>query len=68
MVDAAIAQAGLKTSQRYIPCVLALAIAIKQVRDAIDMELAVRLALETLFGAAKMMPMSRRAFATVNKN
>jgi len=62
-VDAALAKSGLKPDLRHVPCTLALAIALKQVRGAIDMNVAMMLSLDVIFGVAKMMPMSRRAFA-----
>lgn len=61
-VEAAIADSGLEPAHRYVPCAIALSLAVKQVREAIDLAIAMRLALEVLFGAAKMMPMSQRRF------
>jgi hypothetical protein len=65
-VDAAFAQLGLPQSRRHVPCTLALADALKQVRQAMDPSTALRLALEIVFGMAKMAPMSRRAFAAAS--
>jgi hypothetical protein len=64
-VDAACSVAGIPSAQRYRPCALALAGALVQVKDAIDVKLALRLALEVVFGMAKMAPMSHRAFDAV---
>jgi hypothetical protein len=64
-VESACAEAGIAPGQRHQPCALALAGALEQVKDAIDIKLGLRLALEVVFGMAKMAPMSRRAFAAV---
>ena len=61
-VDAAQAASGLEQSQRHVPCATALAVAIGQVRAAIDLSIAMTLSLEVVFGMAKMVPMSRAAF------
>ena len=63
-VDAAVVQAGLSASRRHVPCALALCFGLKQVQQTIDMGIALTLAFEVVFGAAKMMPMSRRALAS----
>ena len=62
-VDAAQRGAGLATAQRHVPCTLALAAALGQVRGAIDLRVALTLSLEVTFGMAKMVPMSKAAFA-----
>ena len=62
-VDTACADAGIAPEQRHQPCALALARALDQVKEAIDIKLGLRLALQVVFGMAKMAPMSRRAFA-----
>lgn len=65
VVAAACAEAGIAPAQRHQPCALALANALDQVKEAIDIKVGLRLALEVVFGMAKMAPMSRRAFAAV---
>lgn len=65
VVETACAEAGIAPAQRHQPCALALAGALGQVKDAIDIKVGLRLALEVVFGMAKMAPMSRRAFAAV---
>ena len=64
-VDEAQAQAGLPSSLRHVPCALALCECLKQVGDAADVGMTIRLALEVVFGMAKTVPMSRAAFAAV---
>jgi hypothetical protein len=64
-VDEAQSKAGLPIEFRYVPCALALATGIRQVRDAQDVRLTVQLALEVVFGMAKMAPMTRAAFNAV---
>jgi hypothetical protein len=61
--DTALEEAGLPRSLRHVPCALALAIGLRQVAAAIDMEVAVTLALEVTFGMAKMAPMPKSVFA-----
>jgi hypothetical protein len=61
-VEAACSAAAVTAAQRYRPCALALASGLEQVRQAIDPKVGLRLALEVVFGMAKMAPMSRRAF------
>ena len=61
-VDTAQAACGLERSHRHVPCATALAVAIGQVRAAIDLSIAMTLSLEVVFGMAKMVPMSRAAF------
>jgi hypothetical protein len=65
VVEAVCAQAGFAPAQRHWPCALALASALEQVKEAIDIRLGLKLALEVVFGMAKMAPMSRRAFMEV---
>jgi hypothetical protein len=65
-VDEVQSKAGLPTELRYVPCALALAAGIGQVREALDVRVTVRLALEIVFGMAKMAPMSRAAFESVS--
>jgi hypothetical protein len=60
-VDAVQAAAGLTPAQRHQPCAVALAVAVGQVRAAIDLGVAMTLALEVVFGMAKMVPMSHAA-------
>jgi hypothetical protein len=62
-VEAACSAAAVTAVQRHLPCALALASGLEQVRDSIDIKVALTLALEVVFGMAKMAPMSRRAFA-----
>lgn len=62
-VEAALAASGLPSTRRHVPCAIALADALKQVREAIDLTVGLTLALEVVFGMAKTVPMSRRAFA-----
>jgi len=64
-VEAACLESGIAPAQQHQPCALALSGALVQVKDAIDIKLALKLALEVLFGMAKMTPMSRSAFAAV---
>jgi hypothetical protein len=66
IVEAASGEIRLPQSRRHLPCAIGLADTLKQVQQAIDSGVAVRLALEVVFGTAKMAPMSRRAFATVS--
>jgi hypothetical protein len=66
VVDATVRDLGIDPHARYAPCAIALASALQQVQEAIDRDLALRLALETVFGTAKMVPMSKRRFAEVN--
>ena len=66
-VDAAVGALGLPRSRRHVPCAMALAHALEQVRQAIDPRIALRLALEVTFGTAKMTPMSQRAFAAAQQ-
>lgn len=61
--EAACSAAAIKDEQRHQPCALALASGLEQVREAIDPKVGLKLALEVVFGMAKMAPMSRRAFA-----
>jgi hypothetical protein len=65
VVEEACAEAGISAAQRHQPCALALASALDQVKGAIDIKLGLKLALEVVFGMAKMAPMSRRAFVEV---
>lgn len=65
-VDAAVATLNLEPSRRHVPCTYALAEALTQVQAAIDPAVAIRLALEVVFGMAKMVPMSQRAFDAVS--
>jgi hypothetical protein len=61
-VEAACSAAAVRVEQRHLPCAIALAGGLAQVREAIDPKVGLRLALEVVFGMAKMTPMSRRAF------
>jgi hypothetical protein len=61
-VDAADAEAGIPARRRHVPCAVALAEGIRQVQGAIDLHVAMTIALQVTFGMAKMAPMSRRAF------
>jgi hypothetical protein len=49
-------------TERHTPCAIALAAGIERTKDAIDVGVALTLALEIVFGMAKTVPMSRRAF------
>jgi hypothetical protein len=62
-VEAVCSAATVKDAQRHQPCALALASGLEQVRHAIDPKVGLTLALEVVFGMAKTVPMSRRAFA-----
>jgi len=62
-VESACSSNGVTAAQRHQPCALALASGLAQVGEAIDPKVALKLALEVVFGMAKMAPMSRRAFA-----
>ena len=64
-VEAACAAASVTAAQRHLPCALALANGLERVREAIDPKVGLTLALEVVFGIAKMAPMSRRAFDEV---
>jgi hypothetical protein len=66
-VDAAVEAAGVARDQRHRPCALALAHALREVQGAIDPEIGLRLALEVVFGMAKMAPMSKRAFEAASQ-
>jgi hypothetical protein len=61
-VERAQSEAGLPTARRYVPCALALAIGLRQVSGVAPMRVVVPLALEVVFGMAKMAPISRAAF------
>ena len=63
-VDGAMLALRESETPRYVVCAVALADAIKQTRGAIDPKVAVNIALQVVFGTAKMMPMSMRAFRT----
>ena len=65
VVDQAMTMAELPPELRYVPCALALASGIRQVAAAIDLSVAVTLALEVTFGMAKMAPMSKAAFEKI---
>lgn len=67
-VDAAQSKAGLARRLRHVVCAVALADCLKQVKPACDMSMAVTLAMEVVFGTAKMAPMSRAAFDTVARS
>jgi hypothetical protein len=60
VVEQAMTTLALPRGRRHEPCVVALAHGITQVRDAIDLTIAVTLAFEVLFAMAKMVPMSKR--------
>lgn len=47
---------------RHVPCSTALAAGIERAREALDIGIALTLALEVVFGMAKTVPMSRHAF------
>jgi hypothetical protein len=64
-VEDACSAAAVTAAQRHQPCALALAGGLEQVGAAIDPRVGLKLALEVVFGMAKMAPMSRRAFADV---
>jgi len=64
-VEAACAAAGVAAGLRHQACALALAGGLAQVTEAIDIKIGLRLALEVVFGMAKMAPMSQRAFDKV---
>jgi hypothetical protein len=64
-VEAAMADTGLPPGSRHVPCALALAFGLTQVKGAIDIQVAVTLAMDVVFGMAKMAPMSRAAFQRV---
>jgi hypothetical protein len=64
-VDAAVLATRLEPSRRHVLPTLALAEGLRQVQAAIDPAIAVRLALEVVFGMAKMAPMTNRAFEAV---
>jgi hypothetical protein len=61
-VDTAVAEAGIPGRLRHVPCAVALAEGIRQVQGAIDLRVAMTIALQVAFGMAKLAPMSRRAF------
>jgi hypothetical protein len=67
VVEAAQAEAGLPIGRRHELCAMALAQALAQVRDAIDIATGLLLSLEIAFGMAKMVPMSRTAFAAAQR-
>jgi hypothetical protein len=64
-VDAAVLATQLDASRRHVLPTLALAEGLRQVQAAIDPAIAVRHALEVVFGMAKMAPMTNRAFEAV---
>jgi hypothetical protein len=57
---------GAPAVQRHVPCATALASAITQTAGAIDLGVAVCLALEVTFSMAKLMPMSQRALGSLS--
>jgi hypothetical protein len=59
VVDSAQTEAALPNPLRHVPPALALAHGLRQVDGAIDMEIGVRLALEVVFGTAKLAPLSQ---------
>jgi hypothetical protein len=61
-VDAAMVALRAGAGERHLLCALALAEAITQTRGAIDATIGLQLALQVVFGTAKMVPMSNRAF------
>ena len=61
-VDGVVAQLGLEPARRHVLPTLALAEGLRQVQGAIDPAIAIRLALQVVFGMAKMAPMSKLAF------
>jgi hypothetical protein len=64
-VDAAQSGSGLPRTLRHVVCAVALADGLKEVKAACDMNIAVTLAMEVVFGTSKMAPMSRAAFERV---
>jgi hypothetical protein len=62
-VAALFARQTTPTADRLVVCALALAIVLSHVKDAIDHGVAIRLALETVNGMAKMAPMTPRHWA-----
>lgn len=66
-VEAAGASADLPVARRHLLCGVALAEALRQVQGAIDMQVALTLALEVVFGMTKMVPMSNRAFEAATR-
>jgi hypothetical protein len=64
-VDAAQAGSGLPRNLRHVVCAVALAEGLKDVKAACDIDMAVTLAMEVVFGTSKMAPMSRAAFERV---
>jgi hypothetical protein len=60
-VESAQEAAALAQAQRHLPCATALALAIGEVRAAIELSIAMTLSLEVVFGMAKTVPMSRAA-------
>jgi hypothetical protein len=64
-VESACLAAGLVSGDRHRACALALAGGLVQVAGAIDIKVGLRLALEVVFGMAKMAPMSQGAFDKV---
>jgi hypothetical protein len=57
-VDEAVRVAEVNQAQRWVPCVLAICAAMRQVQAAIDMRLASTLVMEVLFAMSKTVPMS----------
>lgn len=57
-VDHAVTTANVDAAHRWVPCVLALCVAVRQVQAAIDMGTASTLILEVVFAMAKTVPMS----------
>ena len=56
-VDHAVASANVDSVQRWVPCVLAVCVAVRQVHAAIDMRVASTLIMEVVFAMAKTVPM-----------
>ena len=57
-VDRVVITEHVEQDRRWVPCVLALCAAMRQVAAAIDMRLASTLVLEIVFAMARTVPMS----------
>jgi hypothetical protein len=67
-VDAACERAKVEVARRHIACALAVAKGLEQTRQAIDPRVGLKLTLEIIFGMAKTVPMSRKAFEAASRS
>lgn len=61
-VDSAQRLLGVPTGRRHVPCIHALAVALRETRHAIAPEVAIALSMEVLFAAARTVPVPRATY------